>query len=404
MNDYLLLKITLLEHATDNSACRTVEDVLTIICDPAPSPTPTNTPTNTPTITPTITNTPTVTPTISITPTITPTISNTPTNTPTITLSPTATITPSPTNILLLPPILSFDNINNQLYYFNLNDSNVLIQTQKSYDNGSTWEDILPYISVNANSNNFQSYTDTVTNTKFRARVFSSGSGSQISAWSYNYTYSAGDIAAPVINYNSTNNSIYLFNVNDFNVVMLVEKSEDGLSWYNVSSNNIDLNANSSRTVSIIGSNTTQFRARAYSAGLGTFVSDWSYVNRLAPSSTPTNTPTVTRTVTPTVTPSVTPTLTPTSTPNFFNSLTILAGNNYISGNGLTFSGNPGDKLEYAAQNGFDLPATMNILVGGIIKNTIIFPSAIYMGKLFRVTLNGISYTGNFISGSVSFN
>lgn len=50
MSDYLLLKITALEHASANENCRTAEDILTVICDvpSSPTPTPTSTPTPTP--------------------------------------------------------------------------------------------------------------------------------------------------------------------------------------------------------------------------------------------------------------------------------------------------------------------------------------------------------------------
>ena len=107
MSDYLLLKITVLEHAVAGSDCRIGEDVLTVICDPAPSQTPTatTTPTNTPTVTPTKTptNTPTNTVTSSVTPssvtqTPTPTVTTTPSVTPTNTGTPQPTNTMTPTN------------------------------------------------------------------------------------------------------------------------------------------------------------------------------------------------------------------------------------------------------------------------------------------------------------------
>jgi hypothetical protein len=99
-NSYLLLKVSVLEHATDSSNCKTSEDIISIICNPRPSPTPSQTPTLTPTNTPTNTSTPTVTPTITTTTTITPTISLTPSNTPTLTptLTTTPTLTQTPTN------------------------------------------------------------------------------------------------------------------------------------------------------------------------------------------------------------------------------------------------------------------------------------------------------------------
>ena len=107
-NTYLLLKVSVLEHATNSSSCKTSEDIISIICNPRPTTTPSQTPTLTPTNTPTNTNTPTVTPTITVTSTITPTItptisltpSDTPTPTPTVTMTPTLTQTPTktPTN------------------------------------------------------------------------------------------------------------------------------------------------------------------------------------------------------------------------------------------------------------------------------------------------------------------
>lgn len=56
-NNYLLLKVTVLEHVSSSDACRVAEDILTVICDESgavipPSPTPTVTPTVTPSPTP----------------------------------------------------------------------------------------------------------------------------------------------------------------------------------------------------------------------------------------------------------------------------------------------------------------------------------------------------------------
>ena len=93
----LLFKITVLEQVTSNEACKTAEDIISIVCDPIPTPTPTPTNTVTPTVSITPSITPTNTPTISITPTQTPTISLTPTITVTPTVTPTVTMTLSPT-------------------------------------------------------------------------------------------------------------------------------------------------------------------------------------------------------------------------------------------------------------------------------------------------------------------
>lgn len=103
MSDYLLFKISVLEHAVPGESCRFGEDILTVICDNIIYPTPTNSPTKTytPTPTPTVSETPTMTPTntpSSPTPTPTPTISGTPTNTPTPTTTPTNTLTPTPSS------------------------------------------------------------------------------------------------------------------------------------------------------------------------------------------------------------------------------------------------------------------------------------------------------------------
>lgn len=358
--------------------------------------------------------------------------------TPTATNTPTATTTPTPTIPLLVPPILSFDSSNNQLYCFNINDIDVMIQVQKSYDNGSSWEDTPSLIRLSSNSNIYQSYTDTSTNLKFRARAFSPGLGTNVSAWSYDYVYNSENISSPIMNYDSSNNTVELFNINDYNVVALLEKSEDGIEWFNASNTNLDIGANSRRVSTIDGTNAWRFRSRLYSAGRGNFVSSWSYTNGVPPSPTPTRTvtvtptvtttPTVTSTITPTVTstvtptatstttptitqtatatrtPTVTPTVTPTSTSNFINILTIPTASTFIIGNGLTFSANTGDKLEYVAQTGSDLPSTMNIVVAGTIRATIIFPLSAYIGKTFRVTLGGVSYIGNFNSGNLNFN
>ena len=51
MNNFLLLKVSALEHVSSNEVCRIAQDVITIICNapgqvqPDPSPTPTPTPT-----------------------------------------------------------------------------------------------------------------------------------------------------------------------------------------------------------------------------------------------------------------------------------------------------------------------------------------------------------------------
>jgi hypothetical protein len=93
----LLFKITVLEQVTSNEACKTAEDIISIVCDPVPTSTPTPTPTVTPTVTITLSTTPTITPTVSNTSTLTPTLSITPTQTPTISLTPTLTSTLTPT-------------------------------------------------------------------------------------------------------------------------------------------------------------------------------------------------------------------------------------------------------------------------------------------------------------------
>ena len=123
MSDYLLLKISVLEHSTTTENCRLSEDILTVICDPAPSPTPTTTNTQTPTTTSTptntTTNTTTPTPTVTVTSssatqTPTPTATTTPTLTPTVTATP--TLTPTPTSSPA--PQITLDSANNWTYVF----------------------------------------------------------------------------------------------------------------------------------------------------------------------------------------------------------------------------------------------------------------------------------------------
>lgn len=106
-----------------------------------------------------------------------------------------------------------------------------------------------------------------------------------------------------------------------------------------------------------------------------------------------------------TVTPTPTNTPTPTSI-MFTQTITIQSGVGYVSGDGgLTFAANIGDRLSYTNQIGLDLPATMNIVIGGVVKATVIFPSSLYFGKPFRFFLNETStnYIGNFIAGIVNF-
>lgn len=106
-----------------------------------------------------------------------------------------------------------------------------------------------------------------------------------------------------------------------------------------------------------------------------------------------------------TMTPTVTPTPSATPNNNLLNLLTVPSGVNYVSGDGLTFAGNTGDKLAYNSQTGGDLPSTMNISISGILKSSIIFPNSIYLGKPFRFTLgsNNASYSGNFTTGNINF-
>lgn len=122
MSDYLLLKITILEHATTTEDCRFAEDILSVICNPAISATPTRTPfpTPTPTLTPTNTVTPTLTSTVTATP-ITPT--PTPTNTVTPTITPTNTLTPTVTSSPVAVISLNFNN--NWTYIL---DNNVILK------------------------------------------------------------------------------------------------------------------------------------------------------------------------------------------------------------------------------------------------------------------------------------
>lgn len=52
INNYLLLKVSVLEQVSSNEACRIADDILTVICDPPPAspiPQPMITPTPTPT-------------------------------------------------------------------------------------------------------------------------------------------------------------------------------------------------------------------------------------------------------------------------------------------------------------------------------------------------------------------
>lgn len=125
MSDYLLLKITVLEHGSVYQNCRIGEDIITIICDIPVSPTPTQTqtmtltPTNTSTVTPTVTTTTTETATPTTTK-ATPTPTSTLTNTPTVT--PTVTLTQTPTTSLLPSIVLNFSNN----WTYNLTNNTVL--------------------------------------------------------------------------------------------------------------------------------------------------------------------------------------------------------------------------------------------------------------------------------------
>jgi hypothetical protein len=414
MSDYLLLKISVLEHSTATEGCRLSEDILTVICDPVPSPTPTATTTTTPTLTvtptntPTSTSTPTPTPTITsspVTPTPTPTSTATPTVTPTNTLTPTATATPTPTNAPITPPIVSFNDNNDQLYFFNLNDAATLLQTQRSTDNGTSWQDIGPFISIDANAGIYVSHTDTAT-TKFRTRAFSAGGGSIVSSWSYEYAYANSDgLNAPVINYNYDNGLLQLFNLNDFNVIALIERSEDGNVWHNITDYNVTMNANSSRSMAVSASIGTKFRALVFTQGGGSSVSSWSVTNNPIVSPTPTTTPTVTPT--PTATLPSTPTPTPTVTTSPMANITLNAANNwtYVLSNAVVLKfirqnsaqtdisiNVPSNNISLIANN--SVPSVSNIVFNNNIIGQLIYNGPIFENKPLNVNIGAALYTG----------
>lgn len=418
MSEYLLLKISVLEHSTATEDCRLSEDILTVICDPVPSPTPTATTTTTPTLTvtptntPTNTSTPTPTPTITsspVTPTPTPTSTATPTATPTVTptntLTPTATATPTPTNAPITPPIVSFNDSSDQLYFFNLNDASVLLQTQRSTDNGTSWQDIGPFISVDSNAGIYVSHTDTAA-TKFRTRAFSAGGGSIVSSWSYEYAYANSDgLNAPVINYNYDNGLLQLFNLNDFNVIALIERSEDGNVWHNITDYNVTMNANSSRSMAVSASIGTKFRALVFTQGGGSSVSSWSVTNNPIVSPTPTTTPKVTPT--PTATLPSTPTPTPTVTTSPMANITLNAANNwtYVLSNAVVLKfirqnsaqtdisiNVPSNNISLIANN--SVPSVSNIVFNNNIIGQLIYNGPIFENKPLNVNIGAALYTG----------
>lgn len=108
--------------------------------------------------------------------------------------------------------------------------------------------------------------------------------------------------------------------------------------------------------------------------------------------------------------PSPTPTRTPTPTPTpaamFSNQLVVPGSPTFITGNSLTLTGSTGDKLQYTAQSLIDAnPATMNISIAGTIVASVVFPFLTYATKPFKFTKasTGISYTGTFTAGIVTF-
>lgn len=418
MSDYLLLKITVLEHASVSENCRIGEDILTVICDPALSPTPTTTSTPTPTLTATptntVTNSPTPTPTATvtaspITPTPTPTNTSTPTATPTNTATPTATTTPTPTNVPIIPPIVSYNDSNDQLYFFNINDISVLLQTQRSTDGGNSWQDIGPFISVDANAGIYISHTDTST-TKFRARAFSSGGGSIVSSWSHEYTYANTDsLNAPVINYNYNNGLLQLFNLNDFNVIALIERSEDGSVWHNITDYNVTINSNSSRLMAVSANISTKFRALVFTQDNGSSVSLWSVTNN--PIVSPTPTATTTPTQTPTATTPSTPTTTPTITPSPMINISLNTANNwtYSLDNNIILKFTPLNSsfnniviriplLGVSLISNNSLPSVSNIVYGVSSYGQLIYNGPIFENKPIQVISGLATYQGNILS------
>jgi len=107
----------------------------------------------------------------------------------------------------------------------------------------------------------------------------------------------------------------------------------------------------------------------------------------------------------PTPTPSVTPTPTPTPVPTFASAIIILAGATSIISNGITFVGNPGDKLEVTHPSPFTgTPKTMIVNIGGTQVCQITFNDP-YTGRSFKFTRSGssTSYIGTFVDGTVNF-
>jgi hypothetical protein len=320
-------------------------------------------------------------------------------------LTPTATATPTPTNAPITPPIVSFNDNNDQLYFFNLNDAATLLQTQRSTDNGTSWQDIGPFISIDANAGIYVSHTDTAT-TKFRTRAFSAGGGSIVSSWSYEYAYANSDgLNAPVINYNYDNGLLQLFNLNDFNVIALIERSEDGNVWHNITDYNVTMNANSSRSMAVSASIGTKFRALVFTQGGGSSVSSWSVTNNPIVSPTPTTTPTVTPT--PTATLPSTPTPTPTVTTSPMANITLNAANNwtYVLSNAVVLKfirqnsaqtdisiNVPSNNISLIANN--SVPSVSNIVFNNNIIGQLIYNGPIFENKPLNVNIGAALYTG----------
>jgi hypothetical protein len=186
---------------------------------------------------------------------------------------------------------------------------------------------------------------------------------------------------------------------------VLIEKSEDGNSWTNITDYTVIMNPNSSRSIPVIANITTKFRALAFTTLNGTSVSSWRISDNPIVSPTPTMTPTVT--LTPTQTIASTPTPTPTVTVSPMANITLNAANNwsYVFNNSVVLKfirqnssqtnisiNIPSNNISLLTNN--SVPSVSSIVFNNNVLGQLIYNGPIFENKSLNVTIGSTVYTG----------
>lgn len=352
----------------------------------------------TPTVTPTITPTPTITSTLTPTPTVTPSI------TPTLTTTPTVTPTRTP-NTSTNAPLVSFDYTREKLFISNLNDMDSVLQIQKSNNSGQSWEDILFFYTIEANTSVYIDYQAPIS-TIFRARSFLQSTGTGISSWSHEHNYTNADnIASPIVSYIDPFLNVY--NINDSEVFVLLEEYYNNAYWQNLLDYVLTIPANSNYPILLPNMSGKRFRARFFYNIYGASVSDWGYSELPSPTASPTSTPSPT----PTSTLTPTPTITPTRTQAISSFFTLNSDNNW------TYSVNNNILAQFVIDNNSiqsniafkiyitdiptdidnSIPSVSNIIQNGVYYGQLLY-HPVLNGKTIQLVSGNDSYSGTILS------